>query len=76
MANQWRLLPDVGKTLVQFGLGACGHTARHDGDQGWQWRLATAVEQVGGAGMAGQLMQLGGGRQMSGKNGERGVITT
>lgn len=53
MANQLRLLSDVGKKPVRFGLDACRHTATHDRDQRWQWRITTAVEHIGGVSMAG-----------------------
>ena len=58
-AHQLRLVVQLRKELIEFGLNTLAHTAEHQRDQGWQGQLALAGEGVGMIGMSGVQKKFG-----------------
>ena len=58
-AHQLRLVVQLRKELIEFGLNTLAHTAEHQRDQGWQGQLALAGEGVGMFGVGGVQEKFG-----------------
>ena len=58
-AHQLRLVVQMRKELIEFGLNTLAHTAEHQRDQGWQGQLALAGEGVGMFGVGGVQEKFG-----------------
>jgi hypothetical protein len=66
LAHQLRLVVQMGKELIEFGLNAFAHAAEQQRDQGWQWQFSLACEGSGMIGM-GRIQEKFGRAQTSGK---------